>query len=423
MKNLQQFTRDQIRAEIKRRLEAEEASSNAMQMAVKTLMNSLYGAMANQHFRYFSTDIAEGITLTGQLAVRIVEDRINKELNKRFETSGIDYVVMIDTDSVVIRLESFVNKILNGRVIDDKHKIVDMIDAFCKREIEPFIASVYKELTENLKFYENSLYMKREKIIDRGIWRAKKNYVIQVFDNEGVRYKEAKLVSVGVEIVKSSTPAIVKSALKKGVNIILNEDEEALQKFVSQFKIDYMKADLYDIAFPRGVKEIDKWSDSETIWKLKTPIHVKGCLVFNHLLKSTGLHLKQAMITDGDKIKFVYLKTPNTVHSNVISFLNNLPEEFNMDSCIDYETQFEKSFISPMSSFSNILGWTLMKENQLNDFFSDAVPNLVEFKKPIIEFGPEDKKKPGKSTNSKPVEIKRVKNKKSKPSDVGSFFQ
>lgn len=359
------------------------------------------------------------------MAVRIVEDRINKELNKTFGTESVDYVVMSDTDSIGVRLEPFVKRVVGDRSIDDIHKIVDMVDAYCKNKIEPFIAEQYDELTKNLNFYENTLFMKREKIIDRGVWRAKKNYVIQVYDNEGVRYKESKLVPVGVELVKSSTPEIVKGALTKGIRIILNGDEKQLQKFVQEFKKEYMSADLYKIAFPRGTNDIDKWYDSETIWKLKTPIHVKGCLVFNHLLKESGLHLKQAMITNGQKIKFVYLKMPNSVHSNVISFLDNLPEEFGINDCIDYATQFEKSFEMPMSSFSNILGWTLERENQLSDFFSDVGPAIVEFKKPVIDISSmkEEKKTKGEKAA---VAIKRVpsttRKEKKKPTDIGAFF-
>ena len=357
----------------------EEASLNALQQALKILLNSLYGSITNEHFRYSSQDISEGITSTGQAIIQFIERRVNEFLSKKFGEK--DRVIASDTDSIFVNLEDFHKRVIGDKVVDIQ-KTVDIIDLFCKNELEPFIAQCFDEFTQRLNFYKNTLYMKREKIIDRGIWRAKKNYIIQVWDNEGVRYNKSKFVAVGVEIARSSTPSFIKEALKKSLLIILNDNNDDLQEFIKDFKVQFNKFPVEEIAFPRGVNDIQKWVDDSGNYKSGTPIHIRGSIMFNQLMKKHDLNKMYPLITDSTKIKFVYLKMPNPIQSNVVAFNDYMPPEFGLESYIDYETQFVKSFVSPVESFTKAIGWDIEKRNDLSTFFD--CNNLPTPVKPAI---------------------------------------
>jgi DNA polymerase elongation subunit (family B) len=348
-----------------------EATYEAMQMALKITLNSLYGAQANEHFRYYSTDIAEGITLTGQFTIRYISNVLNEFLNKKLKTDGVDYVVANDTDSAYIRLDTLVEKIVpKGTPIQ---KIVDFLDKFVSTVLEPLISEKFEALAVYMNALENKMHMKREAIADRAIWRAKKNYILQVYDNEGVRYNEPKLKTVGIETARSSTPELVRKALEKSLFILLNKDENDLHTFVKEFRETFMNVPVEDIAFPRGVTDLDKWIDptGRELWKLGAPVHVKASLVYNERLRTTGLIKKYPVIRNGDKIKFVYLKQPNPVRNNAIAFMDVFPPELEMDEYIDRELQFEKTFLEPLRSFTDIIGWQTEKVNTLMDFFSE----------------------------------------------------
>jgi DNA polymerase elongation subunit (family B) len=351
-----------------------EATYEAMQMALKITLNSLYGAQANEHFRYYSTDIAEGITLTGQFTIRYISNVLNEFLNKKLKTDGVDYVVANDTDSAYIRLDTLVEKIVpKGTPIQ---KIVDFLDKFVSTVLEPLISEKFEALAVYMNALENKMHMKREAIADRAIWRAKKNYILQVYDNEGVRYNEPKLKTVGIETARSSTPELVRKALEKSLFILLNKDENDLHTFVKGFRETFMNVPVEDIAFPRGVTDLDKWIDptGRELWKSGAPVHVKASLVYNERLRTTGLIKKYPVIKNGDKIKFVYLKQPNPVRNNAIAFTDVFPPEFEMDEYIDRELQFEKTFLEPLRSFTDIIGWQTEKVNTLMDFFSEEGP-------------------------------------------------
>lgn len=356
------------------------ATHEAMQQALKIALNSLYGAQANMHFRYFNNNIAEGITLTGQLAIQYITKHLNAILNSRFCTVGVDYAVMGDTDSVYLNLESFV-KMIGGIDSIAHDKVADAVDLFCKNEIEPFISKKYKEFEKYLNACSSRLHMKREAISDRALVRAKKNYVLQIIDNEGVRFAEPKIKAAGIETARSSTPELVRKALTKGLSIILNNDEETIQSFVKEFRTEFFSAPLTDIAFPRGVNEIEKWLSKDGRILSGAPIHVKAAIVYNQLLKKHKLHRRFPLVRSGDKIKFVYLKTPNPTHNNTIGFLTVLNSEFGLDEYIDKETQFEKTFLGPLRSFTSIIGWNTEKKISLFDFFDEDIP--VPVVKPI----------------------------------------
>lgn len=348
-----------------------EATYEAMQMALKIALNSLYGAQANQHFRYYSTDIAEGITLTGQLTIRYISNALNEFLNAKLKTEGVDYVIANDTDSAYIRLDALVDKVVPKDT--PVQKVVDFLDKFVSSVLEPLIAEKFEALAIYVNALENKMHMKREAIADRGIWRAKKNYILQVYDNEGVRYNEPHLKTVGVETARSSTPEIVRKALEECLVILLNKNESDIHAYVKDFRAKFMTAPVEDIAFPRGVSDLDKWFNpgGREMWKTGAPIHVKASLVYNDQLRATGLIKRFPVIKNGDKIKFVYLKTPNPVRNNAIAFTDFLHSEFQLEKYVDRDLQFEKTFLEPLRSFTSIMGWNIEKTNTLTDFFGE----------------------------------------------------
>jgi DNA polymerase elongation subunit (family B) len=315
-------------------------------MAKKIALNSAYGAVGNQGFRYFKVKNAEAITTSGQLAIRWVEKSINEYMNKLLGTNNKDYVIASDTDSIYISFSDLVKKVVGTQKLSTE-KIIDYLDKVTSERFQEVIDKSYEELAEYLNAYDQKMIMKREVIADKGIWTAKKRYILNVWDSEGVRYKEPKLKIMGIEAVKSSTPAACREKIIEGIKIILNKDEDGLNKFIRQFRQEFFELPLDKISFPRGVNGLEDWHDSSSIYKTRTPIHVKGSLLYNFFLRSKKLTDKYPLITSGDKIKFVYLRTPNFINSNVISFKVELPKSLDIDKFIDRELQFVKAFIEP----------------------------------------------------------------------------
>lgn len=332
------------------------------QMAIKILLNSLYGALGNQYFRYFEMDIAEGITLSGQLSIKWAEKTINNAMNKILKTDD-DYVIAIDTDSIYVDMGPLVNKV-------NPPDPVQFLDKACREKFEPILADGYADLFQRMNAYENRMVMAREVIADRGVWVAKKRYILNVHNNEGVQYAEPKVKMMGLEAVKSSTPMVVRNKFKEAYSIVLRGNEEELQKFVENFYNDFTSLPAEDVSFPRGVSEIDKWNDLNTIYKKGTPIHVRGSLLFNKKMKEVGLDRSMEAIKNGTKVKFCYLKKPNPLMENVIAFPQFLPKEFNMQQYIDYDLQFDKAFKEPLKLVTDAMGWQIEKINTLEGFFS-----------------------------------------------------
>ena len=342
------------------------ASLNSKQMAAKILMNSLYGAMGNIFFRYYDIRVAEGITMTGQLIIRSVAKHLNEFVNKEAGSEGVDYSFYSDTDSTYITLDALVKKNLKGR---SKQDIVNVLDKYCATQIEPTINTACDALAEYLNTYQRKIKFKREVIADRGIWIAKKRYALNVYNSEGVAYDPPKLKVLGMEIVRSSTPAPVRKALKEAVEITLTKDELTLRQFVSDLETRWHDLDPEDIAFPRGINGLKEYSDSNSIFRKGTPIHVRGALIYNHLIRSKGLDKQYQYINEGDKIKFVYLREPNPLGTHVITFAGEIPPEFKLKEYIDYDTMFEKSFIDPLTSLLSCIGWQVREQASLEGLF------------------------------------------------------
>jgi DNA polymerase elongation subunit (family B) len=350
-------------------LEKEIARCNNIQMARKIQLNSAYGAIGNQYFRYYKLANAEAITLSGQVAIRWIENKVNRYLNKVLKTSEVDYVIASDTDSIYLHMGPLVETVYEGRE-KTTESIVSFLDKVCKVELEKYIESCYQELADYVNAYEQKMQMKRENIADRGIWTAKKRYILNVWDSEGVRYEEPKLKIMGIEAVKSSTPAPCRQMIKDALKLMMNGEEDDVINFIEKCRATFNQLPPEQVAFPRTASDIRKYQSSNSIYIKGTPIHVRGALLFNHHIKENKLTKKYSLINNGEKIKFLYLKKPNTIHENVISFIQDFPRELNLDKYVDYELQFDKSFVEPLKTILQSFGWRVEKTSSLESFFS-----------------------------------------------------
>ena len=349
-------------------LKKEIARCNNIQMARKIQLNSAYGAIGNEHFRYYKLEIAEAITLSGQLSIRWIEKKMNEYLNKLLSTKKEDYVIASDTDSIYLNLGPLVNKFFSAKS-SNKTAIVDILDKICQEKLEPFIECSYQELSDYLAAYDQKMKMKRENIAERGIWTAKKRYILNVWDSEGVRYAEPKMKIMGLETARSSTPAYFRDKLYTAFKIIITKTNDDIIEFIDEIKVDTREQNYLDIAFPRGVNGLDKYRNGTDIYAKGTPIHVRGALLYNHYVRRNKVENKYPVIQEGEKIKFLYLKTPNPIGENVISFFQQLPKEFNLEKYVDYQRQFEKSFFDPLRNVLESIGWQSEKRGNLMSFF------------------------------------------------------
>jgi DNA polymerase elongation subunit (family B) len=350
-------------------LEKEIARCNNIQMARKIQLNSAYGAIGNQYFRYYKLANAEAITLSGQVAIRWIESKMNTYLNKLLKTEDFDYVIASDTDSIYLNMGPLVETVYRGRE-KTTEGVVSFLDKICQMELEKYIEGCYQELAEYMNAYDQKMQMKRENIAERGIWTAKKRYILNVWDSEGVRYEEPKLKMMGIEAVKSSTPAPCRKMIKDGLKIMMSGTEEDVIHFIDKCRSEFKKLPPEAIAFPRTASDVRKYQSSSSIYIKGTPIHCRGALLFNHHIKEKKLTNKYSLISNGEKIKFLYLKKPNIIQENIISFIQDFPTELGLDKYIDYELQFEKSFVEPLKSILDSIGWNVEKTVNLELFFS-----------------------------------------------------
>ena len=337
-----------------------------LQLAKKVSLNSAYGALGSQFFRFYDLRMALAVTSAGQLSIRWIEQKLNDYLNKIMKTED-DYVIASDTDSIYLKLGPLVNSVFKEKT--ETSKIISFLDKVCEEKIQPYIDKSYQELATYVHAYDQKMQMKREALCDKGIWTAKKRYILNVYNNEGVQYKEPKIKVMGLEMIKSSTPSAVREKMWQLIKIIMNGTELDVQQFISEFKSDFKTLPAEDISFPRGLNGLRDYSDSVTLYKKGTPIQVRGAILYNKLLKDNGLTNKYQLIQEGEKLKFTYLRTPNPLKDNVISFPVRLPVELGLQDYIDYDLQFSKSFVDPVKVILDCVGWEVEKRNTLESLF------------------------------------------------------
>ena len=347
----------------------EIARCNNIQMARKIQLNSAYGAIGNQYFRYYKLENAEAITLSGQASIRWIENKMNQYLNKILKTDGEDYVIAADTDSIYLNLGPLVERVFAGRE-KTTESVVSFLDKISQVELEKYIESSYQELADYVNAYDQKMQMKRENIAERGIWTAKKRYILNVWDSEGVRYETPKLKVMGIEAIKSSTPAPCRKMMKESFKIMMNGSQNDIIDFVSRCRNEFRSLKPEEVSFPRSVSDVEKYKSSNSIYQKATPIHVRGALLFNHYIKQKKLTHKYSLIQNGEKIKFCYLKKPNPIHENVLTFIQDWPKELELGKYVDYDLQFDKAFLEPLKTILDAIGWSAEKTVNLESFFS-----------------------------------------------------
>ena len=350
-------------------IEKRIAKYNNIQLAKKVSLNSAYGALGSQYFRFYDLRMALGVTTAGQLSIRWIEAKLNNYMNKVLETKDVDYVIASDTDSIYLRLGELVNRVYNSR-IPDTEDVIKFMDKVCNDKLQPYIDNCYKELAEYLKAPTQKMQMKREGLSNKGIWTAKKRYILNVYNNEGVQYKEPDMKVMGLEMVKSSTPFVIREKMKQAIKIMINGTENDMHNFISEFKEEFKNLPPEEISSPRGCNGLAKYQDALSLYKLGTPIHVKGAILYNHYLNKMELTKKYPLVQEGEKLKYSYLKMPNPFKDTVISFPGRLPKEFGLHEFIDYDTQFDKCFLEPIKVILDCIKWKTEKMSTLDDFFS-----------------------------------------------------
>jgi len=337
-----------------------------LQLAKKVSLNSAYGALGSKYFRFYDLRMALAVTLAGQLSIRWIEGELNRYLNKLLKTEN-DYVIAADTDSIYLNLGPLVSKVYSGE--KEVNQVISFMDKVCEDKIQPFIDASYQNLASYVHAYDQKMQMKREALADKGIWTAKKRYILNIYNNEGVQYKEPKMKVMGLEMIKSSTPAAIREKMRESIKIMMQGTEEDIHAFIADFKETFKQLPPEDISFPRGMNGLKEYSDSVSLYKKGTPIHVKGAILYNARLKALKLEKKYPLIQEGEKIKFTYLKMPNPIKDTVISYPTRLPQEFGLQEFIDYDVQFSKAFIEPIKVVLDCMGWSTEKINTLESFF------------------------------------------------------
>jgi DNA polymerase elongation subunit (family B) len=349
-------------------IEKRIAKYNNIQLAKKVSLNSAYGALGSQYFRFYDLRMALGVTTAGQLSIRWIENKINSWMNKILGTEDKDYVIASDTDSIYLRMGELVSKFIKDT--SDKQKVISLMDKICEEKIQPYIDKSYDELAEYVHAYEQKMQMKREGLSDKGIWTAKKRYILNVYNNEGVQYNEPQMKVMGLEMIKSSTPSAIREKMKEAIQLMVNGTQDDIHTFITDFRKEFKKLPVEEISFPRGLNGLNTYSDAVNLYKKGTPIHVKGAIIYNANLKRLDLTKKYPLIQEGEKVKFTYLKMPNPFKDTVISYPSRLPKEFELQQYIDYDMQFDKAFLEPIKVILDCMKWSTEKTSSIEDFFS-----------------------------------------------------
>ena len=293
---------------------------------------------------------------------------LSVEDNNNFFANGI-LVHNCDTDSIFLNLDPLV-KAAFGDVEPSRDQLEEFIDKICKEKLEPVIADAYQDLAKRVNAYDNKMVMKREKIADRFIIQGKKRYIANVLNSEGVHYEIPKISVTGIESIRSSTPEICRDKMSEAFKVIMTKDESAIQKFISDFKDEFKTLQPEDIARNSGTDSIEKYMDPVSLYKSGCPQHVRGAIMYNETIKKLNLGSKYEPVKSGDKVKTLYLKLPNPIRENTISFTTLLPPEFGLAKYIDYNTQFDKVFLTPLIGILETIGWHHERISTIEDFFA-----------------------------------------------------
>lgn len=344
----------------KQRMTKLKAAYNNQQAIRKVNLNSAYGALGSNYFRFFDVDMAEAVTLSGQLTIQLIAKDVNAFLNKIFKTKNEDFIIASDTDSIYVRLEKLADIFQSKKPNASTKEIALMMKEFGDAQLQPLINKTFERLATYLNVANPCMSMAREVIADKGVWTAKKRYMMNVLIKDKTEsFEEPKLFVKGIETQRSSTPAYAKKILKRGIELMLRGTELELQTHITKSRDEFMKAGFVQIAMPRSVNGLRKYEHAEK----GVPIQVKGALIYNRKLQAEQSSLEQ--IRDGSKIRFAYLKVPNKFNSHVISAVHECPPEWEIEKILDYDKQFQITVIDPLDSILKNVGWSAEHQDTL----------------------------------------------------------
>lgn len=340
---------------------------DSLQNNAKLRANSLYGALGSAQFRWYDPRIAESVTISGQTIIKQSEIAINNFLQKLMQDKK-DRVVYMHTDSAQVCMEDVVEKFFADKSEEERVRLLVKI---ATEKIEPLLDKTYVDLAKRFNCKQNRISMKTEAVCTRTFYVAKAKYAQYVYYNEGVYYSEPKLKIVGLDAIRSNIPEIGRRLMKEAYKEIFEHGQEALQKFIKTKKAWFKSLSVEEIAFPRGVNGIEKYSANTPTGYIKgTPAHVKAAILYNKLLSDLNLGVTYDKIFSGDKMKFVYIREPNPFGEDKIGFMTELPKDFNAHKYVDYDTQFQKAFLGPMENVLEIIGWEAEQRNTMDSFFT-----------------------------------------------------
>lgn len=345
-------------------LEDEVQRLDNMQKALKTLLNSAYGALANKYYRWFDPNLARSITLSGQMVIKWAEKKINQYFNKILKTSNQDYVILIDTDSIYLRINDVVKKYKEK----DSEKVLNFVDVFCTKKIEKILEDSFEELSDITNAFQNKIVMKREVIGDRAILCGKKHYIIRKLDEEGYRLPEPEIKMMGIEAIKTSIPMAIRKHLKSIIQILLDDNKGKFYEYVEKIKDEFEELSFEDMSSPTSVNKVEYYDLGDGKYRKGTPMHVKSAIGFNNYIIKESLTNKVPLIQSGDKIKYVRLNMPNPFDSEVLANVELLQQFIDVKPYINYYAQMERVFLKPLKPIVDAVGWPIEKVNTLDIF-------------------------------------------------------
>jgi len=327
----------------------------------KVVLNSLYGVLGLPVFRFYDLDNAEAVTYTGQSLIKFTKKIANYFYNKELEDTK-DHCIYIDTDSVFYSALPLVKKRYSDLDIKNVDKMSKAILEIAS-EVQVYLNKGYEYFAKKFCNLDKHRFdIKQEVIAKSGLFVTKKRYGLKIINDNGKKVN--KLMVKGLDTVRSSFPVAMREMLSKVLeDILMDVPKEKLDEFILNFKNSMKLKEFDKIAIPTSVKGIRKYRSKEGSifkrYKLGTPIHVKSSLSYNDFLKFKKITKRYKPISNGDKIKWVYLKQNplglSTIaykgHEDPIEILNFIREY------IDYNKIYKQALHKKIMMLYGALRW------------------------------------------------------------------
>jgi DNA polymerase elongation subunit (family B) len=332
----------------------------------KILLNSMYGVLGLPAFRFYDVDNAEAVTLTGQVVIKKTAEMANIKYCKELGTKE-DYNVYIDTDSIYMMAEPLVKHRYPEYKEFDEKRMAQEVNTIAE-ETQSFLNKFYDMLAERFFFIPKEKHrfeIKKEYISKAGFWVAKKRYAQWMILKNGIPCD--KLDVKGLDVVRSSFPKAFQKFMSTMLkDILMGKNNEYIDDTLLTFKKSLPTLPVNLIAKGGAIKELSKydngsWQKGKAVadFEKGTPAHVKAGIAYNRLLKFFNCPYKHEPIRDGDKVKWVYLKT-NPLGLDTLAFKDyNDPKEVMdfVETYIDRDKIFEAELENKLDDFYNALKW------------------------------------------------------------------